>query len=341
MNQLTRLMTVIVSEQHSRSEQEESTEHLVKLFSEACNTLFPDNISEQHSKSGLILSPAMAAMCAQGARRTCRYLRALFKAICHIQQQSSLTENKVIRIFYPGCGPYAILALPLMQLFSPETVRLAVLDYHQSSIDSVKKLSQHFALDNHIDDYICADALDFYFSAEKLPDIIISELLLAGLEREGHVGINRHYSLQAPDAFLIPEKINLYLKLCDPEKEFQADHSSKDQHRYCLGQVFSFNKNNFNRVSDTEQASHHRSNQNNMLLPGSRVTLPEKPGPEYQPFLFTELELFADEYLKAYDNGLTVPIVFPFDLNYRPGNKVAFFYLISENPGLRGSYLSV
>lgn len=338
LTQLKALLNKILDPDQSDEQKDHYTEQLVALWTSACSIDFTRDTttSPADDHHNPILSPEQASQCAYGYRRTWRYINALHKAIQQVQDRKQQGgEDGTVSIFYPGCGPYAILALPLMALYQADKIRISILDYHNHSIESVRQLCDCFALHDRVDAFITANALDYDFPEHQQTDIIISEIMQAGLSQEGHVEINRHFHLQAPDATLIPQKITLSLRLCNPRYEFGLQHEKeRATHRMSLGTVFTFDKANTSLLMPdfTKTADHPETTLN--CLPGHKITLPEHPSPDCQLFLFTELALFDDEYLYPYENGVTTPVLYHLEERYQPGEQIQFSYQMGEQPGL-------
>lgn len=272
----------------------------------------------RYSQSGLVLSPDMAGNCAFGLTRTRRYLTAVYQSVSTLLRDQS--DNLPVRVLYPGCGPYGILVLPLLVLFSAKQLIVDVIDYHAASIRSLKQIMHILGLDDRIQ---CAvgDALDYQIPNTQMPDLIVSELLLPGLEKEGHVAINEHLLKQAPEAVLIPEKIDISLCFVDPGTEFNQHESMKN--RLCLGLVFSMNRNSL-LAADS----------NSDLMEGRIVNVPEYLEPKWIPCLFTHIQLCEGLALKEYENGLTTPIVYALPKGFHKANTLVFSYNKGHMPGL-------
>jgi len=319
---LQRLIFELLDNTQDEASADQICQQLQQLWqTESSFDLKPETILETEGDSGLVISPTTAGMCSQGYRRVRRYLIALYQAI---QDRLKQNPDQPVRILYPGCGPFAPLALPLMALFSPQQVQLHLLDFHAISIASVKHLTAQFQLMDFVCEYHIGDAMTYHIQPDLQPDIILSEILLAGLAREGHVAINHHLINQAPQAMLIPEQIQLRLQLLKPEIEFATLISQRPEHRTDLGEVFTFCREVL--LDYPEQGCHY--------LPGESVVLPINIDSEYHTFLFTEIKLYGQEYLREYEDGLTTPIVYPLQKGYKSGNTLAFDYQMGCSPGL-------
>ncbi|TXT40598.1 MAG: hypothetical protein FD135_1126, partial [Comamonadaceae bacterium] len=122
--------------------------------------------------SGLAISPTLAAMCVRELYRTLAFIRGLAEAIRDAAQLA-----RPVRVLYAGCGPYAVLAVPLMTVFPAGQVRFTLMDIHQDCLDSAQALIDSFGLAGHVDAQVCADATRYQIPAEQMPDIIVSETM--------------------------------------------------------------------------------------------------------------------------------------------------------------------
>lgn len=92
---------------------------------------------------GLAISPALAAMCAREPLRTLAFIRGLAEAI-----GDAMCHARPVRVLYAGCGPHALLAVPLMTVFSREQAVISLLDIHQDCLDSARALIDSCGLGN-------------------------------------------------------------------------------------------------------------------------------------------------------------------------------------------------
>ncbi|WP_028302676.1 hypothetical protein [Oceanospirillum beijerinckii] len=310
----------------SEDQADQATQILVKYWIDSSSISLDNSTSSNIHNSGLILSPQAAGNCALAYRRTRRYLRALYKAINDLTKQK---KEQPIQILYPGCGPFGILVLPLLPLFSPSTIQVSILDFNIKSINIVKQLISYFQLEDYITECITIDALQYQITAKQQPDVIISEILQAGLKQEGHVAINRHLITQTPNATLIPQQIALHLKSADPSIEFSpTNNQQRRSHRADLGCVFTMNRQLL--LAHPENGS---------SLPGTRITLPKELNMYHHLFLFTEISLYGGEHITEYEDGLTTPIVFNLNTGYVPGKDIYFTYDVGQSPELKSHYI--
>ncbi|MGK5050062.1 hypothetical protein [Janthinobacterium sp. RB2P8] len=101
-------------------------------------------------------------------------------------------------MLYAGCGPFALLALPVMALLGASDVQFAILDVHAETLAYARELIAALGLDRHVAAYICADAAAHRIPADAMPDVIVSATMNTALGKEPQVAILRNLQAQAP-----------------------------------------------------------------------------------------------------------------------------------------------
>ncbi len=329
-DQLRRLALKILDTRHPPYSLHAEIANLAQLL-DSCATVRSDpskDISdgETHTKNGLALSPVMAAMCVQDFARTVVFIRGLHAAI-----QDSLNQSlgRPTRVLYAGCGPYAVLAVPSMTVFSPQEVKFTILDIHPPSVDSARSVVNTLGLAEYVTSYEVVDAMHYQVQRDETPDVTVMEIMNACLEKEPQVAITRHLLDQAPQTILVPESVRVDAYLVDPSKEFtfvepQQTATNSDRDRIFLGMVFELSR---------ETVKLWKS-ENNALLPAASIQIPDRLENRYSPMLFTKIQVYKDHRLKEYDSGLTIPRVFPYNGPIRGGDTLKFYYRLGSHPAL-------
>lgn len=307
---------------------------LNRLLAEAAALQLPREETargETRTAQGLALSPAMAAMCAEDFVRTVIFLRGVHEAVAQLGQQN---RARPVRILYAGCGPQATLALPLMTVFPPQEAVFTLLDVHPDSIESVGSAVALLSLAESVTRLEVADACEYRIRPDEVPDVLLFEMMQAGLEAEPQVAVTRHLLKQAPGAVLLPAEVRIELVLMNPAREFEPDlrevnRPAFERDRISLGTVFALNQAS---VGTWEGDVSGR-------LPARRVRLPERLEPCYQPMLLTSVQVFGEHLLKDYDSGLTCPRRPRIEGQIRAGEEIHFCYELGQRPGLMGRIL--
>ena len=276
--------------------------------------------------TGMAISPQFAAMNLRDVIRTSKYLCAVKEAIdISIKRE----KGKKIHILYPGCGPYGSLVLPILALYSPDQIKVTLIDVQQDSLNSVKKICEKTGLIDFIADIINTDAADYKHPQNDPIHIIVMECMLHALAREPQVSITKNLSSQlVKNGLIIPEKVIVSIYAVDPEKEFGSgynDVKNKKSRQY-INDVFVLDKNahKLKVLKDANSDFHH--------IKAAEITLPENLNPSDPIMFFTKLKLFKNIFLNFYESGITHPLIIPGNDNLKNGDKLFFKYRINSYP---------
>lgn len=260
--------------------------------------------------SGKAISPASAAACLIDFQRTAVFLRGIVKAIRHLQARF---PGERLRILYAGTGPYATLLTPLTVLFSAGELCFDMLDIHQESIDAVKTLYAKLGITAYLGDLYVGDATTHQLHPET--HMVLSETMLAGLRSEMQVPIMLHLIPQMREgALFLPEEIRVTAAMLSHRLEVERIEGklSEPPQRMILGEIY-------------------RIGMRHCLPPGE-VTLHTPDLEEgWRMYLMTEIDVFAEEGLRAYQSSLTIPERVRGE--FPSGSKVRFGYRVAGAPG--------
>lgn len=272
------------------------------------------------TSNGLALSPTMAAMCADDYCRTIRFIRGLYHAI---KDKLLLEPSSEVRVLYAGCGPFALLSVPLMTLFSPYQLQFSLLDIHADSIESVRQLVAKVGLQDYVKDYIEADASHYTPVKDMSIDIILVEVMQACLVKEPQVSVSHNLLNLFPQAELIPQKISL--KVGHSQRWNSEDNLSMSSEKWQhLGVVFELTKNQI--LSWGEELS--------TQLKGSSIRIPEQLAQGSMVMVFTDIHVYKNQTLTFPDCGLNSPISLHNIFDYKLGEELVFTYQTGSNPKL-------
>lgn len=277
--------------------------------------------------SGKAISPIQAAFCLKEYTRTRMFIKGLHTAI--LEQLAHAETNQPVRVLYAGCGPYALLALPLAALFPPEQLTFTLLDINEESLASATSLFTALKLSESLQDVIQTDATKFELPNSYKPNIIVTETMNVALGKEPQVSIARNLVTQAPDAILIPQNIAIEATLIDLSKEhvfLDSNHTGvipqTQRDRIWLGTVFTLNKQTINAWKDITTPQ----------LPANAIDIPNF-AEKYTPMLLTNIDCYANHSLRDYDSSLTTPTRLPTQTS--PANKcIQFAYTLGRDPQL-------
>lgn len=275
---------------------------------------------------GLAVSPTNAALCLRELGRTTAFLRGLAHAIEEAQR-----PERPVRVLYAGCGPYALLALPLMTIFSRGEAVFTLLEIHREVLDRALALIDAFGLSDHVAQAHCVDAARFQVAPEGVPDVIVSEVMAAALHNEPQVGVTRHLLRQAPQARMVPSSVKVALCALDPAREHRLLATGEggpipppDRDRIVLGDLFELD-----RAQVALWSGHEEDH-----LPASRVRLPESLARRYRLHLLTHIAVYGGTCLGDYDCSLTMPRRLRGAEALRGGETLQFRYRLGPRPEL-------
>lgn len=155
---------------------------------------------------GVALSPQHAMDCLEDGVRTSRFLKGIYQALKQSQKPTNVDPTVIL---YAGCGPLATLLIPLLVHFQPYQFRITLLDIHEESILSVKKIIEHLNLTDFDIQFKMHDATKYVPHSNI--DVLITETMDKGLTNEPQVSISEHLcQYLSPKGILIPKRISLY-----------------------------------------------------------------------------------------------------------------------------------
>jgi len=272
--------------------------------------------------AGKAIAPGAAAHCLLEFRRTAVFVRGMLKAINAVRKKK---RHATVRILYAGCGPYATLVTPLLTHFAPADLQVDLLDIHQKSLHSVRKIIVALGFEGFVGNYLLADAATYRIPEGINYDILLTETVQACLERETQVAIVQNLVPQLPvEAILVPEEIIIDARLTDPQQEsaqfFYSEQPRLPPQRILLGEVMRLSR----ACPDPDG------------LVG-QVAIPAEISPCLVLKLFTTVRVFADEVLREHDSSITLPKKYH-DFHQRPVRQILFWYDRTASPKLQAMF---
>jgi len=285
------------------------------------------NLAEDRTllDSGMAVSPLMAAFCAREVLRSAAFIKGAGAAV-----QDAAREDRPVRVLYAGCGPFALLALPLMAAFSAQQVVFTLIDIHPESLRCAQHLIDAFGFSGHVLEHVCADATRYQIPLDSIPDVIVSETMNVCLGKEPQVSIARHLLAQAPDALMVPQAVSVEACLLDRSKEHVPVAEQQDKpvepvrDRIYLGKIFELNAENIRQWADITEER----------LPAGSITIPTPLLQRYQLRLLTRITVYGQTCLQDYDSSLNLPQALPGKPTFAGGETLQFHYRLGVRPGL-------
>lgn len=295
----------------------QSVERLYDIFkSITCIDINNLNEGDIHLPSGKAISPSGAAHCLLEMKRTAIFLRGIKQAI----DSKIQSDNKLVRILYAGCGPYATLITPLLHYYSVDRISVTFLDINSVSLNAAEKLLKELDLADYVKQFVLADATNYI--VDQSYDIVVSETMQAGLKNEPQVAIAQNLIPQCKsDTIFIPEQITIdaYLKkrgIWDGDRLLVEGGQTS-----FVSEIFSVNKTNLDSNSYRKV-----------------VNLPQSLNGPYDLLLYTTIKVFNDEILGLNDSSLNVPLKY-LELRDNYPNSIEFWYSQSNKPKIESKVL--
>lgn len=166
---------------------------------------------------GVSLSFNHAASCITDYNRTHKLLKGIVQAI---QDKQKEHPGETIRVFYAGCGPFALFMTIVAPLFDPKEVQFTLLEVNKKSIEVAKHVVATLKLDAYLDECHTADAIMFDIPNPEKYHILFSETLDSMLNRECYVPILWNMLPQLnEDVAVIPENVQITVNYKKGEEE--------------------------------------------------------------------------------------------------------------------------
>ncbi len=218
-----------------------------------------------------------------------------------------MKPTQPVRLLYAGTGPLGWLLLPLLPLFTAQQLQVTALDIHQWSLQSLRRLTDRFAVSDRICDWVCADATAWQPKMEQYFDLILSETMKHLLQQEPQVQVFRHLQqFLAPQGQLIPQQIKL-----DAYLEWTEQQQKKQQ---WLGPLFTLDLALCRTLAAGDQSAF-----------SGELPLPEFEAGPVDLKLTTEVQVYRQHWLKEQQSQLTLPR-YKQRLMLQPASVVRFEY---------------
>jgi len=259
---------------------------------------------------GMAINPQAAAYCIKDYQRSVMFIRGVYAAIKVAQERFVDTP---IKILYAGCGPFATLLLPLIGQFKSGELDIHLLDIHQESLDSIKRLINYFGFNNYTINLLQGDACSYQHP--NALHLIIAETMQKSLEQEPQFAVTANLAPQLdPQGIFIPKKIEVALCLAQWESEkelfkrinnIDSEALIKAGKRHPIGTIFTLLPEH--AAAQMSEASYNKGTSKLELSPQA-VQIPSVGNLEsYDALMFTRIQVFEQYHLKDYEADLTLP----------------------------------
>lgn len=266
----------------------------------------PEFFLDTKLSTGTAIAPRDAATCMTDIVRTSRYVRGLRNAVLEIRERF---PHQRVDILYAGCGPFAALALPLCHEFSAGEISLTLVDLHEASLASAKRVFDSLGISEFVTEWLCADATAVVPSQKY--HIIVAEMMQKALEKEPQVAVTIHLSdFLHDDGVFLPEKITVTACLADLNVEFGPGARNV---RIVLGDICTLTK-------DTDE------------IEPITLTIPDTQTDGQSLLLATSIQIFDSVGLGDRESGITHPSIMLDIGRLKPGDNIEFRYRLGPEP---------
>lgn len=272
--------------------------------------------NDENTSQGVAISPVQAAKCTEETLRTQIFMQGVKLAI---EERLKATTDD-IHILYAGTGPYGTLLIPYLSVTKNPRIKVTLIDIHPENISAIKKLINHFSINQNITSIVCDDATRWQAPESQQFDLIISETMTALLKREPQVFIFAHLCQYLSDTgTLIPQKVSLrawltpFTSLIPLKGKRNADILLKEF--YCL---------------DIDEAKRLNAADNSSFK--GRMQIPNGVETNYRLKLTTDIQVYKHCKLTENQCSLNIPLTFlPHNAELRGGEYINFEYITPQS----------
>lgn len=334
--EVTRLVKQALTAPTQSKEDKRAIEILLRKIANLLQPFVFSASYEEHAgtttPTGIALDPAGAINCFV-SYRTVVFWKGVLAAIA---QQRTRGYEDPIEIVDLGCGPLGGLSLPLCTQVPANSIKITLVDIHQSSINSVKQLIHALELGNEVNCPVQQDATLYQHPLDRPLHIAISETMYQALEKEGQVAIFHNIEEQlVVDGILIPEKITVNIELLDYEYELLAlnqNSNSLSLNEIKQKRIFAKQVLVLSREAIKEHKKAQTKEQKRNILLGSEIIVSDFHDTGLSPFLTTNIQVYKNHVIEEYENGLTYPKAIPDQSTWDKAKKAQCNFIIDGSP---------
>ncbi len=305
----------------------ESAISLKNLFCETIgfDDTDPANLDHILTESGLAVGPMSAAFCIIDFMRTRKFILGARDAI---HQKLKTNPGKPVVVLYAGAGPFATLLTPLITLFRPSQLQMVLMEINPVSIGYLAKTIEQFGMKEYIMDIVQADVVTYSIPPHQQPDILVSETMKPGLQKEPQVSVVAHLLSQCNSGtILIPEHIQVDACL-------KGNRAGGNNELIRLQTLLEL---------DAETALQIKKNPGALpvIMEGITITMNEPPPSSFTKLILdTRIRIFGNHWLQFNESSLTIPqFVMETNSIKKFPAYILFRYEINDNPGFRISLM--
>lgn len=288
--------------------------------------LSSNDLKDVQLSYGFALCEQYAADCILDYKRTCSFIKGIYKAINDV-----LASNKggKVHILYAGCGPYAPLLIPILNLLRDDRLYITFIDINQSSVNELQTVVNTLSLNIFIESTKVADAIT-YQHPRKL-DLIITETMFLALTREPQVAIAQNLMPQLKEnGILIPEEISINLGYSDTKKEPRLQ---------CLPNNYSIKgdllfqpKKDLVELLKIEKGMRYSETKERPFFETEWINIENIEEYDSNIMLYTALKVYKEETLLKAESNITNPLCIGSLTNLKEEKSFKLKYTITKEP---------
>ncbi len=284
-----------------------------------------NNLNDVQLSHGLALCERYAAECILDYKRTSSFIKGVYQAINDLLINR---KGENVHILYAGCGPYAPLLIPVLDLVRNDQLCVSFIDINKSSIYGLKRIIKTLALQKMVEHIVVADAIK-YQHPTKL-DLIVTETMFKALTREPQVAITQNLIPQLKqDGILIPQEVSIKLGYSvqrnEPVLECKANiYETKGD--------LSFKSNYSRDIFKIEKEMNYAKRDDDIFFDSGWINV---KNPEKEPTdlcVFTELKVYKEETIVKAESLITNPFCVGSLSNLKEEKSFKLMYIIDKEP---------
>jgi len=250
--------------------------------------------------------------------RTRNFLQGIKEAI-----DTKLKENpgRPVTVLYAVTGPFATLLIPLTTIYEPSQLQLVLMDINLISIEHLQKIIQKLNIQSYIINVVQADAISYSIPQKHQPDILVSETMKPGLQKEPQVSIVANLLSQcSPGTILIPEQVKVDVCLA-------GNVAKKPEAIILLQTLIEFNSRTAKQLKDSPEKV-------SVLNEGIIIEIKQVKENYGRLVLTTELKIFNNHCLRFNESSLSMMyVLMNMDDIKRFPASLLFKYKTENEPG--------
>lgn len=328
---------VILREDSDESSIRDAYSHLHDIFAGVTGILDQTTHDKEYHQSSLgkVLPASLAAGSIRDALLNRKYTIALYRAI---QQAKTLFPGERINIFYPLCGPYAHLVLPLAAKFPADEISFYFLDVSEETLDGLWKVINTLGLNEYVNQVFIGDPAVHNHDNFEPFHILFTNSIQNTFYREPFLGMVSHLKKWLREGGLvIPREVLLeaylysetvFIEFATTGKPASLDN--RDQvHK--LGEIFHWDA---DFTPESLPVTHPDGSVQPVIIPWAKFTIPDNGFEKPYLVAHTTIHFIDDLYSELSESGCTIPRGWARDRAPLPLEPLEFFYYWGDDPQL-------